>query len=262
MQGTRKIAVAGATGRVGRHVVEILEDQGHDVAAIARSRGVDVITGEGLAEALEGAEAIVDASTGPSPEEAAATEFFVMAMRNLQNAGRSAGVQRLVVVSIIGADRFPGGYGAAKVIHERMALDGPIPATVLRAAQFHEFVPQLLEWGTRGDTAYVPTMRTQLVSARTVAEALARMATGSAPAPGWAGSGMPEIAGPREERLAAAATLFIARRGDSLRVEEVSDPSDPIAAVGASGGLLPGPDAILAGPTFATWLETSVPATV
>ena len=260
MQAATKIAVAGATGRVGRHVAEILEDQGHDVVAIARSRGVDVITGEGLAEALEGVESIVDASTGPSPEEAAATEFFITATRNLQEAGWRAGVQRLVVVSIIGADRFPGGYGAAKVVHERAAVDGPIPASVLRASQFHEFVPQLLEWGTRGDVAYVPTMRTQLVSARTVAEALARMATGSAPAPGRTGSGIPEIAGPREESLAAAARWFIARRGDSIRVEEVSDPSDPIAAVGASGGLLPGLDAILAGPTFEQWLETSVPA--
>ena len=86
------------------------------------------------------------------------------------------------------------------------------------------------------------------------------MATGSTPAPGWAGSGIPEIAGPREESLAAAARWFIARRGDSLRVEEVSDPADPIAAVGASGGLLPGRDAILAGPTFEQWLEASVPA--
>ena len=146
----KKIAVAGATGRVGRHVVDILEAEGHEVAAMSRSRGVDVITGDGLAEALAGAEAIVDAATGPSPEEQAATEFFTTAARNLQEAGQRAGVERIVVVSIIGADRFAGGYGAAKVAHEQATLSGPIPARVLRAAQFHEFVAQLMEWGARG----------------------------------------------------------------------------------------------------------------
>ena len=109
MSTSRKIAVAGATGRVGRHLVDILEAEGHEVAAISRSRGVDVITGDGLAEAVAGAEAIVDAATGPSPEEQAATEFFTTASRNLQEAGQRAGVERIVVVSIIGTDRLTGG---------------------------------------------------------------------------------------------------------------------------------------------------------
>ena len=84
MNAHRKIAVAGATGRVGRHIVDILEAQGHEVAAIARSRGVDVVTGAGLDEALSGAEVVIDAATGPSPDERAATEFFTAAARNLQ----------------------------------------------------------------------------------------------------------------------------------------------------------------------------------
>ena len=163
-----KIAVVGATGRVGRHVAGLLAADGHDVVAIARSRGVDVITGQGLAEALEGVDSVVDAATGPSPEEGAATEFFTTATRNLQAAGQAAGVRQIVVVSIIGADRFGGGYGVAKVAHEQAMLAGPVPAQVLRAAQFHEFVPQLMEWGRQGDVVYVPRMRTQPVSARTV----------------------------------------------------------------------------------------------
>src|SRR5213595_2030278 len=97
-----KIAVAGATGRVGRHVVDVLEAQGHDVVAMSRSTGVDVVTGDGLAEALAG----VEAATGPSPEQEAATEFFTAAARNLQEAGEQAGVRRIVVVSIIACDRF------------------------------------------------------------------------------------------------------------------------------------------------------------
>ena len=251
MSTSRKIAVAGATGRVGRHLVDILEAEGHEVAAISRSRGVDVITGDWLAEAVAGAEAIVEAATGPSPEEQAATEFFTTATRNLQQEGQRAGVQRVVVVSIIGSDRFPGGYGAAKVAHEQASFAGPIPARVLRAAQFHEFVSQLMEWGARGEVTYVPRMRTQLVAARTVAEALADLATAS----NGAASAPPilEIAGPREERLVEMATLLAARRGDAARVEEASDPADPAQTVYAS--LLPGPGAALAGPTFEAWLD-------
>src|SRR6184192_2038957 len=104
-----KIAVAGATGRVGRHVVEVLEAEGHDVVPMSRSGGVDVITGEGLAEALAGAECIVDVATGPSPEQQAARDFFTTAAHNLQQVGGQAGVRRIVVVSIIGTDRFAGG---------------------------------------------------------------------------------------------------------------------------------------------------------
>src|SRR6266540_5069117 len=115
MNARRKIAVAGATGRVGRHVVDALEAEGHDVVAISRSRGVDLITGEGLDEALAGVEVVVDTATGPSPDQQAATEFFTTASRNLQEVGERAGVRRVVVVSIIGADRFSGGYNAAKV---------------------------------------------------------------------------------------------------------------------------------------------------
>jgi nucleoside-diphosphate-sugar epimerase len=231
--------------------VDILEARGHEVAAMSRSRGVDVITGEGLAEAVAGAYAIVDAATGPSPDQQAATEFFTTAARNLQEAGERAGVERIVVVSIIGSDRFTGGYGAAKVAHEQANLSGPIPARVLRAAQFHEFVAQLMEWGTRDDATYVPMMRTQLVAARSVAEVLADLATSSN------GTQAPilEIAGPREERLVEMATLLAARHGDPAPIEAPSDPTDPDQNVFASGGLLPGPDAVLAGPTFEAWLD-------
>jgi uncharacterized protein YbjT (DUF2867 family) len=101
-----------------------------------------------------------------------------------QEAGRRANVQRIVVVSIIGTDRMQGGYGIAKVAHEQATLSGPISARALRAAQFHEFVEQLLQWGTHGDVSHVPEMRTQLVASRTVAEALAELAVDPDSAPG------------------------------------------------------------------------------
>lgn len=252
-QARTRIAVAGATGRVGRHVVDVLEARGHEVVPIARSRGVDVITGEGLADALAGVEAVVDAATGPSADQAAATEFFTTASRNLQEAGTRAGVRRIVVVSIVGADRFSVGYNVAKVAHERAMRSGPIPAFVLRSTQFHEFVEQLVRWGTRGDVAYVQRMRTQLVAARTVAEALADLATNPPPEAEPA-TGTPEIGGPREESLVAVAELLVARRGIPVRVVGVSDPREPNADLFESGALLPGPGATLAGPTFEEWL--------
>jgi uncharacterized protein YbjT (DUF2867 family) len=256
-----RIAVAGATGRVGRHVVDLLELAGHEVVAMSRSSGVDVVTGAGLADALVGVEAIVDAASGPEGQRAATT-FFTTAAGNLQKTGSRAGVQRIVVVSIIGIDRFTAGYMAAKVAHERAIQAGPIPVRLLRAAQFHELVPQFVDWGRQGQTqgqtnvSYVPKMQTQLVAARTVAQALAELATDVATAP--AGSApILEIAGPRVENLADAATRLVARRGDPLRIEGVIDPKDPDRDLYAAGVQLPGPRAILAGPTFDEWLDAS-----
>ena len=122
-----------------------------------------------------------------------ATGFFTTATRNMHEAGVKSGVQRLVVVSIIGTDKATGGYGAAKLAHERAALAWPIPARILRAAQFHEFVEVLMGWGRQGDVVYLPKMRTQVVAARTVAEALADLALSGEPE----GERPDEIAGPR-----------------------------------------------------------------
>jgi uncharacterized protein YbjT (DUF2867 family) len=258
MEASRKIAVAGATGRVGRHVVDLLEAGGHDVVAISRSGGVDVITGDGLPQALAGVECVIDVASGPSPDKETATEFFTTAARNLHEAGERADVQRMVVVSIIGCERFSAGYNAAKIAHEQAMLSGPLPVRILRAAQFHEFVEQLMEWGKQGDVSYVPEMRTQLVAARTVAEALVDLATDSesASASGSSGTPIPEIAGPREESLVEMATLLAARRGEPDKIEGVSDPDDPDRELYETGALLPGPDATLAGPTFEDWLDS------
>ena len=252
MQQIQRIAVVGATGRVGRHVVDVLSARGYDVAPISRATGVDIITGDGLAEALGGVGCIIDVATGPSAEQGAATEFFTTASRNLHDAGERAGVSRMVTVSIIGCDRFSAGYSAAKAEHERAALAGPIPARVLRAAQFHEFVPVLMAWGRRDDVCYVPKMRTQLVAARTVAESLAGLAT----APEWtAADGQhPEIAGPREESLIDIAGYVARRSAETFRIEGVNNPDDP-QHLQETGALLPGPHATLGGPTFAEWLD-------
>lgn len=159
-------------------------------------------------------------------------------------------MQRAVVISIINVDKSAGGYGSAKIAHEDAWRSGPIPVRIVRAAQFHEFVAQLLEWGTQGDVAYVPEMRTQIVSARTVAEIVADVATSEGdPAQ------IVEIAGPRAEDLAQLVTMLVARRETPVKVQAVRNPADPDADMQATGGLLPGPAARLVGPTFEEWLD-------
>jgi len=250
MAREKKIAVAGATGRLGHHTVEVLRERGHEVVPISRGTGVDVISGEGLAAALEGVDLIIDAATGPTPEGAA--EFFTTAVGNLQQAGAEGGVEGILVVSIIGTDHFDSGYNAAKAAQERAHLEGPVPARIVRAAQFHEFVAQLVEWGRQGDVSYVPEMRTQLVAARSVAEALADLVEKADSAP--LGNPIAEVAGPREESLVEAARLFAAQHGDGLRVEAGEWPDDTEGLYPA-GALLPGPLAKLAGPTYEEWLN-------
>lgn len=245
----RKFAVAGATGRLGRHVVDVLTERGHQVVPMSRATGVDVITGEGLAEALTGVEVIIDVASWHASDQQAATDFFRTSARNLHEAGHLAGVTRIAVASIIGIDKTTAGFGAAKKVHEEANLSGLLPVRILRAAQFHEFVGQLLDW-QQGDVAYVPTWPSQLVAARTVAEELVDLAT----VPDAPGTPIPEIAGPRKETVAEAAALLGARR--NIKVVGVDDPDLPDAEYAAGGGLLPGPHAKLAGPTFQEWLDT------
>jgi uncharacterized protein YbjT (DUF2867 family) len=239
-----RIAVTGATGRVGPYIVEALRAQGHDVVEIARSKGVDVITGEGLAEALAGAEVIVDAATGPSPDYEQAKAFFTTSARNILAHAKDA--RRIVVLSIIGVDRFQGGYNAAKLAQERAYQAGPVPVKILRAAQFHEFVGQLLDWGTQNGVGYMWEMQTQLVSAKVVGEQVAKLVDGDAPE-------ITEVAGPRVESMVEAARLVAAKRGAPATVQGAPAPAD--AELYENGGALPGPGAVLAGPSFEEWLR-------
>ena len=251
-----RIAVAGATGRLGSHIVDVVKERGHEVVPISRGNGVDVVTGEGLADALTGAEVIIDAATGPSPDLDEATAFFTASARNLHEAGAAAGVRRMVVVSIIGIDDLQGGYSVAKVAHEKAVLAGPIPVRIVRASQFHEFVAQLLDWSTQGEVGYVGDVQTQLVAARSVAEVMVDLATDASPADDGTRPFL-EVAGPRPENFIDAATLLAAKRGRPTKVELGTSPDDPDAEANANGALLPGPDAVLTGPTFEEWLETA-----
>lgn len=240
-----RIAVAGGTGVVGHFTVEAAQQAGHEVVVISRSAGIDTVTGRGLAEALRGVDVIIDTTNASTTEEAAARDFFVESTRNLAGAGAEAGVQRLLTLSIVGVDRVPLAYYAAKVAHEQAALAGPLPATILRATQFHELAGQLILWGREGDIAKIPDLHVQPVAARAVGEQL--LTAAQAPAP--PGPYATEVAGPEQDEQAALSERFAARFGWDVRIVSVD--------TGASAeALLPARDAIIAGPTFDQWLES------
>jgi len=151
-----RIAVAGGTGVVGRRVVETLTQQGHEPVVLARSLGVDVATGAGLSDALAGATAVIDVSNAATLRRRTSVQFFTNSSTNLLAAGERAGVQHHVALSIVGIDRVDTGYYAGKRRQEDVVLAGPLPASVLRATQFHEFAGQLL---SRTPGRFAPSWR-------------------------------------------------------------------------------------------------------
>ncbi len=226
-----RVAVAGGTGLVGRLVVEALRGNGHDVVVLARSAGVDLASGRGLAGALDGADEVVDVSNVTTTRRAASVAFFEAATRHLLAAGERAGVRHHVVLSVVGIDRVPLGYYAGKQRQEDLALAGP--ATVLRATQFHEFAGQLLAGSPFGGRLpVVPRMLVQPVAAREVAAALARLVP-AAPA-----GRVPDLAGPRQEQLVDLARRLLRARGSRRPVLGVPLPGRAGRAA-AGGGLLP-----------------------
>jgi uncharacterized protein YbjT (DUF2867 family) len=247
MTTPKRIAVAGATGRLGSSLVEVLEERGHDVVKASRTHGVDVITKEGLADALDGVEVIIDAASQATPDHDAAAEFFAVSTPNLHEVGHAAGVQRMIVMSIIGTEKFDSGFIGAVNVHEAAAKAGPIPTDIVRASQFHEFLPLVIEWATQDGVAHLPKMRTQPVSTRALSEAIADLVDQPSD-----GGQLLEIAGPQEELLPDLARRLFDHHSASIEIDAVDDPVD--GERHEAGALLPGPDALLVGPTFAEWL--------
>lgn len=174
-----KIAIAGATGVVGRHVADAAAAQGHDVVPLARSLGVDVLTGDGLAARLEGVDAVVDCLNVATTRKRPAVDFFTTTTDNLLAAGERAGVGHHVLLSIVGIDKVPFGYYDGKVAQERRVRDSGRPATMLRATQFHEFAEQMLERAKVGPLVVAPKMLSAPVAAREVGAALVELAAGA-----------------------------------------------------------------------------------
>lgn len=170
-----RIAVAGATGTVGAHVVAAAAERGHEVVPLSRAAGVDLTTGAGLEQRLAGVDAVVDVTNTTAQSRRGAEAFFGAVTGNLLTAERAAGVGHHVALSIIGVDDVPSGYYAGKRLQERLLRESDRPWSLLRAGQFHEFGEQALGFVRLGPLSLVPVMRSQPVAAREVGEALVRL---------------------------------------------------------------------------------------
>ena len=248
-----RVAVAGGTGVVGRHVVRALEDAGHQAVVLARSRGVDVTTGAGLDAALAGADAVIDVTNVTTTRRKASIAFFEAATRHLLDSGKRAGIRHHVALSIVGCDRVDFGYYFGKRRQEELVLNGPVPASVLRATQFFEFAEQFVA-PSRMPVAVVPRMRTQPIAAREVAAALVALAVG--PAVGRA----PELAGPREEQMVDMVRR-LARVRDGRRVVLPFTLPGRTGRAWTGGALLPTGPGPRGRQDFSDWLRDADSAT-
>jgi uncharacterized protein YbjT (DUF2867 family) len=208
-----KIVVIGGSGLIGTKVVNILRQNGHEVVAASPKSGVNTLTREGLAEALSGAQVVVDVANSPSSEAKAALEFFETSGRNLLAAEAAAGVGHHVALSVVGTERLlESGYFPAKMAQEKLIKGSGIPYTILRATQFFEFVGAIVQSGTDGDVIRLSPALLQPIASDDVAAALADLAI----APPV--NGMVEVAGPEPLPLDKLARQFLAANGDSRRV--------------------------------------------
>lgn len=213
-----KIVIIGGSGLIGSKVASILRGNGHDVRAASPRSGVNTITGEGLAEALAGAEVVIDVANAPSFEERAVLEFFETSGRNLLAAEAAAGVGHHVALSVVGADRIPdSGYMRAKIAQEKIIVASGTPYSILRATQFYEFLDAIAASGVVGDTIRLPSALIQPVAADDVARVVADIATG-APT-----NRMEDLGGPEALPMHEYIAKYLAAKGDSRAV--LADPS-------------------------------------
>lgn len=206
-----KIVVIGGSGLIGKKLIPLLREQGHQAVSASPSSGVNTITGAGLAEALAGAGVVVDVTNSPSWEDKAVLEFFETSTRNILAAEAAAGVKHHVALSVVGADRIPdSGYMRAKVAQEKLIKASKVSYTILRATQFFEFLGAIA--GPGADTVRVSDAPMQPMAADDVAAALADVAVGS-PA-----NGILEVAGPESLSMAAFVGKALAASGDTRSV--------------------------------------------
>lgn len=243
-----RVAVAGGTGTVGREIVAVARERGHETVVIARARGVDLITGAGLQDALHGADVVIDAASTATLDAKKSTEFFRTATTAVLSGARAAGARHVVVLSIVGVDRNPHGYYAGKVAQERVVMQSDAPWTIVRATQFHEFAGQIARRAKLGPVQLAPRGRIQPIAAVEVARRLVTLAEGDP-----VGRAR-DIAGPREEELADVVRAWVRHRGRTGPVLPIRLPGAQMRGM-RHGLVLPGPDAERLGPTFGEWLR-------
>jgi uncharacterized protein YbjT (DUF2867 family) len=246
-----KIIVIGGTGLIGSRLVTKLNALGHEAVAASPNTGVNTLTGEGLAEVLQGAQVVVDVSNSPSFEDAAVMNFFQTSTRNLLSYEAAAGVGHHVALSIVGSERIPdSGYMRAKVAQEKLIKEGSIPYSIVHATQFFEFVKRIADEATTGNSVRIPPVLFQPIAADDVVSALLKVAT-SSPL-----NGAIEIAGPEQFRFDELIGQRLSALNDPREV--VADPSARyFGAEMSENSLVPIDDAQLGETRFEDWLKVS-----
>jgi uncharacterized protein YbjT (DUF2867 family) len=247
-----KIVVIGGTGLIGSKLVATLRKHDPDVTAASPDTGVNSMTGEGLAEALIGADVVVDVSNAPRFEADAVMDFFTTSTRNLLSASQAADVSHYVALSVVGTERLlKSAYFRAKLAQEDLITTGPLPYSIVRATQFFEFVKSIADAATTGGTVRLSTASIQPIAADDVASAVGHIAV-NRPI-----NGTVEVAGPEIFALAELIRHGLAAKGDSREVTD--DPKAPyFGALLQQRTLLPGPGAMIFTTRFNDWITQSV----
>jgi uncharacterized protein YbjT (DUF2867 family) len=250
---TMKIVVLGGTGLIGSKVVNLLRAHGHEVVAASPSKGINSITGEGLTEALAGAQAVVDVTNAPSWEDKAVLEFFETSTRNVLAAEAKAGVGHHVAVSIVGADRLPAsGYLRAKVAQEKLINASPIPYTIVRATQFFEFVGRIADEATSGQTVRLPSVLFQPIFSDDLAANVAEIAVAKPK------NGTIELAGPDAIPFDELVRRYLVAHHDP-RTVVADEQAHYFGTTLETRSLVPDENALLGSCHFADWLSRTAP---
>ena len=247
-----KIVVIGGSGLIGTKLVKTLRERGHEVVPASPSSGVNTITGEGLAQALEGAQVVVDVANSPSWEDKAVLDFFETSGRNLLSAEAAAGVQHHVALSVVGTERLlTSGYFRAKMAQENLIEASQLPFTIVRATQFFEFVGGIAQFATEGATVRLPSVLMQPIVSDDVAAALADVAIAEPL------NDTVELAGPEPIRMDELVRRFLNATGDSRKV--ITDANALYYGVKVNDqSLTPGENPRLGSTHFADWLSRNV----
>jgi uncharacterized protein YbjT (DUF2867 family) len=249
-----KIVVIGGSGLIGSKLVEKLREAGHDPLPASPDSGVDTLSGEGLQEALEGAQVVVDVSNAPAWEDAAVMDFFQTSSRNILEAETAAGVSHHIALSVVGTDRLQeSGYFRAKLAQEEAIKAAAVPYTILRATQFFEFLGRIADSSSDGDTVRLPPVFVQPESADDVAAALAELAV-NGPV-----NGIVELAGPEEFRLDELVQRILDAKNDPRRVRADIEERYFGAELNYFS-LTPGGNARIAPTHFEDWLSQTAAA--
>lgn len=244
-----RIAIAGGTGTVGRHVVDVARERAHTPIVLTRSGGVDLVSGTGLTDAVAGTDCVIDVASVQTRSGVKSAEFFRAESSNLLRTEHAAGVPHHIALGIVGSLDAPYDYYAGKKVQEELVETGPVPWTILRATQFHEFASQLLGIVTLGPISIAPIMRSQPVAAREVAERLIELAEA-----GPSGR-VPDLAGPRVESMVDLVRRYARAVGALGPIVGIPLPG-PGGRAMRDGTLLATPGATIGRQTFAEWLDS------